>query len=64
MAFDADENGYITADEINLDVVSAQLLEIFSPLLEEMESLGESLNKEDFCDSAHNLFQTLGPIQK
>ena len=44
MAFDADNNGYITADEINLDNVTAQILEIFTPLLVELENLGESLS--------------------
>ena len=64
MAFDADNNGYITADEINLDNVTAQILEIFTPLLVELENLGESLSQADFCDSAYNLYQTLGPIEK
>ena len=63
-AFDADNNGYITADEINLDNVTAQILEIFTPLLVELENLGESLSQADFCDSAYNLYQTLGPIEK
>ena len=63
-AFDSDNNGYISSDEINLDNVTAQILEIFTPLFLEMENLGEQLNKEDFCDSAQNLYKTLGPIEK
>lgn len=59
-AFDYDQNGFITAEEISIDNVSAQILEIFTPLLEEMENLNESLTLTDFCDSAHNLFLTLG----
>ena len=63
-AFDNDNNGYISSDEINLDNVTAQILEIFTPLFVEMENLGEHLSQEDFCDSAYNLYKTLGPIEK
>ena len=56
-AFDADNNGYISADEINLDNVSAKILEIFTPLFVEMENLGESLSKDDFSESAYELFK-------
>ena len=63
-AFDNDNNGFISSDEINLDHVSAQILEIFAPLFVEMENLSEQLTKDDFCDSAYNLYQTLGPIDK
>eukprot|EP00353_Schmidingerella_taraikaensis_P004025 CAMPEP_0185574880 /NCGR_PEP_ID=MMETSP0434-20130131/6230_1 /TAXON_ID=626734 ORGANISM="Favella taraikaensis, Strain Fe Narragansett Bay" /NCGR_SAMPLE_ID=MMETSP0434 /ASSEMBLY_ACC=CAM_ASM_000379 /LENGTH=96 /DNA_ID=CAMNT_0028191593 /DNA_START=942 /DNA_END=1232 /DNA_ORIENTATION=+ len=29
-----------------------------------MESMDESLTREDFCSAAANLYQTLGPIEK
>lgn len=45
LAFDSNGNGFISSDEINLDNVSAQILEIFSPLFVEMESLDEQLSK-------------------
>lgn len=51
-AFDADDNGYISSEEVNFDNVSAQILEIFMPLFVEMESMGETLSKEDFCRAA------------
>ena len=63
-AFDADDNGYISSEEVNFDNVSAQILEIFMPLFVEMESMGETLSKEDFCRAAQNLYTTLGPIEK
>lgn len=56
-AFDADDNGYITGDEISLDNVSAQILEIFLPLFVEMEKFGERLSLEDFVDSATFLYK-------
>lgn len=37
-AFDADKNGYISAEEICLDNVTAEILEIFTPVLLEMEA--------------------------
>lgn len=40
------------------------MLEIFAPLFVEMENLGEQLTKDDFCESAYNLYKTLGPIEK
>jgi len=64
MAFDSNGNGFISSDEINLDNVSAQILEIFSPLFVEMESLDEQLSKEDFQDSAFNLYQVRSNLQK
>ena len=62
LAFDSNGNGFISSDEINLDNVSAQILEIFSPLFVEMESLDEQLSKEDFQDSAFNLYQVSSNI--
>jgi hypothetical protein len=37
-AFDADKNGYINASEICLDNVTADVLEIYTPMLLEMEA--------------------------
>ena len=43
-AFDADKNGFITAYEISLDNVTAEILEIYTPLLLEMESYDYKLD--------------------
>lgn len=37
-AFDADKNGFVSAQEICLDNVTADILEIYTPLLLEMEA--------------------------
>ena len=37
-AFDVDKSGYISAEEISLDNVTAEILEIYTPLLLEMEA--------------------------
>ena len=63
-AFDADKNGRISTDEVNLDHVSADILEIFTPLFVELENLGETLDREEFADSAYELYQTLNVLQK
>ena len=55
-AFDADNNGRISTDELNLEHVSADILEIFTPLFVELENLGETLDREEFVDSAYELY--------
>ena len=57
--FDTNGNGKISADEINLDLVSAELLLIFKPLLVEMESYGEDLDKEEFIESSMALMEKI-----
>ena len=42
--------------EVNLDHVSAEILEIFTPLFVEMENMGEILDREEFIDSAYELY--------
>lgn len=55
--FDANSNGKISADEINLDLVSPELLIIFKPLLVEMENFGENLDREEFIESSLALLE-------
>lgn len=55
--FDANQNGKISADEINLDLVSPELLIIFKPLLVEMENFGEDLDREEFIESSLALLE-------
>ena len=57
--FDANGNGKLTPDEINLDKVSAEILIIFKPLLVEMEIYNEDLDKDEFIESALSLLETL-----
>ena len=64
LAFDSENNGYISSDEISLDNVPAEILIILTPLFVEMENLNESLTKDRFCHSAFNLYMSLGPIDK
>jgi len=56
-AFDADSNGYISAEEICLDNVNADILEIYTPLLLEMEANDYKLDYEEFIESSLLLYQ-------
>ena len=57
--FDANGNGKISADEIELDLVSAEVLVVFKPLLVEMETFDEDLDREEFIESAITLLDKL-----
>lgn len=56
-AFDADNNGYINAEEICLDNVNADILEIYTPLLLEMEANDYKLDYDEFIESSLLLYQ-------
>ena len=64
LAFDSQRLGAISSQQIDLDRVSAEILEIFTPLLVEMESLDETLDQEEFVESALALYDTLNISQK
>ena len=55
--FDLNGNGRISADEIDLDRVSADMLILFKPLLIEMENFSEDLDKDEFIESALALLE-------
>ena len=61
---DTNGNGSISADEINLDIVTSEILLIIKPLLVEMESFDEDLDKEEFIESGMALFETLDISQR
>jgi Ca2+-binding EF-hand superfamily protein len=63
-ALDADSNGYITAQEINIDYVSIDILNTLSPLLIEMEAGCFSLDLSEFIESYLVLQSTLTVTQK
>ena len=51
--FDANGNGRISADEIELDLVSAEVLVVFKPLLVHMDTFDEDLERKEFIETAH-----------
>ena len=57
--FDYMNKGRVTADDISLDDVPLDIIMIFKPLLLEMETYEESLDKEEFVESAISLLQRL-----
>ncbi len=42
---------------MDLHTLAPEILEVFSPLLCEMEEIGTSLDREEFIDAASRLFQ-------
>jgi len=57
--FDKKGTGYISADAIDLNAVPAEVLLVFKPLLIEMETYQESLDQEEFVESATVLLKSL-----
>lgn len=55
-AFDADNKGFISADQICLDNVTADILEIYTPLLIEMEQTACTLDCQEFIESSLQLY--------
>lgn len=56
---DSDRDGEISAEKIDISKLESHVLEAFSPLLCEMEELGQSLNFEEFYEASDRLLQTL-----
>ena len=56
---DSKGRGKVSAQHINLEDIDVDILLIIKPLLVEMEKFNEHLNKEEFIESALNLFKTL-----
>lgn len=64
MQLDSDEDGKISAENVNIKGMSADFLEAFAPLLCEMEDLNVSLTVEEFIESSKRLMKSLTLTQK
>lgn len=56
-AFEVDNKGFISASEVGLENVPAEVLLIFKPLLVEMETFEEQLDQQEFIESSLVLMQ-------
>ena len=56
---DSDGDGHISAQKIDISILTPEMLEIFTPLFCEMEELGQSLDLDEFIDASKWLYQTL-----
>ena len=56
--FDGQNRGYISAEQIDLDSVPPEVLLVFKPLLIEMETYRERLDKEEFVASGIALLKS------
>lgn len=59
-----DDNEEIISNRVEPEKLSAELLTVLFPLLEELEQLGEPINFSEFCEAMSNLLQTLTPGDK
>jgi hypothetical protein len=51
-----DQDGVISATKIDLHSLPSEILEVFSPLLCEMEEMGTTLTRDEFLDAALRLY--------
>lgn len=61
---DSDRDGLISAMKIDISMIDSYLLEVFSPILIELEELGQPLDEEEFTDALTRLYDTLALPQK
>lgn len=62
--FDSDSDGFISPEKIDIQGLPTNILEIFAPILCEMDDLKKQLNFEDFFKATERLLRTLSIIQK
>mmetsp|Transcript_7635 Transcript_7635/g.7013 ORF Transcript_7635/g.7013 Transcript_7635/m.7013 type:complete len:149 (-) Transcript_7635:269-715(-) len=61
---DSDNDNVISSEHIDISSLPAEVLENLSLLLIEMDQMGETLDQEEFIDSAMRLYPTLNVHQK
>lgn len=53
---DSDKDGEISWNKIDLSSLSADLVEVFKPLLDELEQIQEPLDRDEFVDATVRLY--------
>lgn len=61
---DSDKDGHISADKIDISPLSADLLEVLSPLFMEMEELSQALDADEFIDAVGRLYDSVAMPEK
>ena len=61
---DSDRDGEISAEKIDISPLSADLLEVLSPLFVEMEELSQALDAEEFIDAVGRLYDSVSMPDK
>jgi len=54
---DSDDDGLISPTQIDISGLNAEILQILMPLLQELETFNETLDKEEFIESGLVLYQ-------
>ena len=55
--FDSDEDGYISSTQVDITTVGTEILEVFAPLLCEMEEANHTLSLSEFVEAAERLLK-------
>ena len=59
---DGDGDGLISANKIEIGQVPTEILEMYTPLLCEMEEMGYTLTREDFMEGSDKLLKVCYPL--
>lgn len=62
--FDSDNDGIISPSKIDITNVPIEILEVYTPILHELEELNQELNFEEFLSASEKLLQTLSVSDK
>ncbi len=57
LALDSSSQGKISAGNANVEVLSAELLQAFRPLFQELQQYQECLDEDEFVESALRLYK-------
>jgi hypothetical protein len=61
---DSDNDGLISAMKIDITPIETSLLEVMSPLLIELEEIGQPLDYSEFFDALNRLYEVVAPPAK
>lgn len=61
---DSDSDGLISSKRIDIETIPGEVLEVFTPLLQEMEDIAQTLDRDEFVEAALRLYQTLNVADK
>ncbi len=63
-SLDSDHDGVISAAKISIQELSIQLLDVFTPILQDMEKRELTMNVEQFLEAAHQRYRGLTVYDK
>ena len=61
---DSDNDGYISADKIDIYSIEPFILQKFLPIFSEIEESNEEINEEEFVEAANLLFSSFTVLER